>query len=162
MTVYLNNVKSDFSDIYQARKQLNSEFFKRGRIIDAVSFLYYPVQHGPMSHAEMEIEGSCYYFRSCVGPCTIPDIKSYHKRIYNIRRGEWDELAFVRFSIAVTPEQLHKIQNDIENLRSMVGLTCMHGVKRALKRYTGYSIPFPICLFPTSTAATLYISKKKM
>lgn len=163
--IHLNHIQLAFPEAYEAKKNLNADFLENGRIAGAVSFLYYPVQNGPMSHAELEIEGVCYNLRSCVGPCTIPQVQSYHRRIYKIRRGNeygFVELAFVRFGIPVTPKQLNHIQKDIENLKSMTGLTCMHGVKRALKKYTGYSMPFPICLYPTTTAAALYISKNMM
>ena len=163
MTTYISSIQSTFPQVYEAKRKLNEEFLEKGRILDAIAFLYYPVQHGPMSHGELEIEGSCYYFRSCVGPWKIPEIHSYHKKIYKIRRsveGKLPELAFVRFGITITPKQLNHIRTHIDDLRGMVGLTCMQAVQRALSRYTNYSIPFPISLFPTTTAAVLYVAKK--
>lgn len=163
MNAYFNNIQSTFPTVYEARRQLNAEFFEKGRIIDAVSITYHPVQYGPMSHGGLEIEGSCYSLRNLAGPWwAIPKVQSYHKKIYRIRRRERDEgeLAFIRFAIAVTPQQLHSIQNNIDNVRGMVGLSCMHATKRALSKYTGLNIPFPICLYPTTTAAALWIAKK--
>lgn len=148
---------------YEAKKRLNAEFFQKARIPGAVSFLYYPIQHGPAPHAELEVEGRCYSFRSGMGPCKIPTDKSYHKRIYKIRQNKNDgrppPLGFVRFGITATPAQIANIQENIEDLRETVGLTCIHAVKRALKEYVDFSIPAPLGIGPTSTAAALYLSK---
>lgn len=112
-----------------------------------------------MSHAEFEMEGTCYYFRSGIGPCAIPESKSYHKRIYKIRRdaGFQPELAFVRIGINVTPKEIRKIQDEIENIKPMIGLTCIHGVNRVIKKYSELSVPFPVSLFPTMIAKEIKV-----
>jgi len=162
MTAYLDIIRLNYPNTYEARQRLNEEFYDQSKIPNAVSIIYYPVQHGPMSHAEFEVEGTCYYFRSGIGPCRIPDSKSYHKRVYKIRRdtGFQPELAFVRIGINVSPKQIKKIHEEIDGIKTMLGLTCMHGVNRVIKRYTDYSVPFPVSLFPTMSAGYLLASKK--
>lgn len=161
MTVSLSNKLSISPKTYALKRKLNKEFLEKGRILDAVSILYYPVQYGPSPHGELSIEGSCYYFRNGNGPYSIPKIKSYHKRIYNIRRNKGSSvLGFIRIGIVTTPKQVKNIQRNIQDIRGMVGLTCMHAVKRVLDKYTDFSILFPISLFPTISTASLLVAKK--
>lgn len=111
-----------------------------------VSYIYYPSQRETfiVGHAELEIEG---YSWSLMYPETP---KNLSDMIYVSTQG--NGFPFFRFKISVTPEQLIEMR---EKGKYNMGLTCSHGVFNALSKYGGYTVPLPISLSPTLSAAYL-------
>lgn len=167
MSLYINEIRANFPEVFENKRKLNEEFFQQGRINSALSVLYYPIKHGISTHTQLEVQGRCYTLRSCLGPSpfkAVPEAKSYDGKLCRIRRalikpdcprGKVAPLGFIRFAITVTPQELQRIEQEIETIRSMIGINCMHAVERVLTNYTSCSPPFPLSLFPSLSALIL-------
>lgn len=167
MSLYVSQIQANFPGVFENKRKLNAEFFQQGRITGALSVLYYPLKHGPSTHTQLEVQGRCYTLRSCVGPSPlkpVPEAKSYDGKLCRIRRalikphcpaGKATPLGFIRFGIAITPQELQRIEQEIDPIRSMLGITCMHAVARVLNTYTACSPPFPLSIFPSLSALIL-------
>lgn len=148
-TIYPNH---SIPQEFQKRKQaLNKDFFKNAKIRGLVSTLYYPMgRPPPISHAELEVEGSCYTI-------FLDEIKerSLSQKIANARTGSYP---FAQCHISVIPKQLAKIKKVLSSKISST--TCMDGVSVVLGKSGGFYIPPLINQLPL--ASYLYLQGAKL
>ncbi len=135
-------------ELKNLKKKLNSEFMKEAKINDLVSYIYYPsIVIG--GHSEVEAEGIC------------ADIDFFKKtklldhRLRKIRRAASSEMnfPFFRYVIAVTPEQLAKLR---ENISESTPGHCAFASLTKLSKNCNYNVPFLFKL-PPPLASGLYL-----
>ncbi len=148
MQVNTNQPSSDYKKLKLA---LNEEFIRKAQIQGLVSYIYYPSTHYIFGHSEVEVEGRSW---TLMRDFTFGS-KSLSRMIQSSKSGRG--YSFFRFDIAVTPNQLIEMRENVWKIRSII---CSHGALRSLSRYGKYSVPLPLTITPFISAAYLMIAKK--
>ncbi len=148
---------SDICPSHRHRTQLlNEDFNLNGRILDALSVLYYPQSEGIFTDLQVLFEGNCYSM-----PYRYkPEKKSFEAYLYRMRHTNTYE-TFVRIGISLSPYQLNNIRSTIDVYNPKRNTT-ERSVNDFLEHFTDLSLPLYLTQHNNTTAATYLCMQKKL
>lgn len=159
---YLGFEDQPSPEVHQAKRAIHEEFSRTARITGEVAMIFFT-----NSHAELEVEGQHYSYECAFlsypyfsGECHEEhslDTRTCRER----RKGR--HVPFVRLDIRVTPQELDRLRQDVDQLLAAPhAITCSDGIAMVLRRTANIAIPRLFSLLPSHLAVYLGLASRRV